>query len=166
MKNKTSSAALLIAAISASAALAFIPGFFAWREEHRARLQAEEVLAGIFPEAQAKALRVAAEKGKEAISPLVVGTFGAKTVVYSLGLVDAFRAAGVKTSHSIIAPDASSQSGLLISCDKSEEASKKKEALMDVLDEAGLAYKAIDMLDEAREQGVKGCLLYIGPNYH
>ncbi|SIS84739.1 hypothetical protein [Insolitispirillum peregrinum] len=44
MKNKTSSAALLIAAISASAALAFIPGFFAWQEEHRARLQVAELI--------------------------------------------------------------------------------------------------------------------------
>jgi hypothetical protein len=114
---------------------------------------------------QAKTLAYQAAQNKQKIGPLYFGRYLHKsTLMYSDVILDALKRSGLEITEDLIAPDTPEQTGVMVACDNPEEPSDSARAIIDVFKSADIDITITNMLSQARNNGARGCILFIGPD--
>jgi len=118
----------------------------------------------ITPE-QAKKIALLASQIRSDVGRLVVGTYlSGDNVHYSISVIDALMRAGVEVNQVNMAPDAPTQTGVMLSCDDPDNVPEAARKLKSIFTQADINISVIPMLSQARQYRVNGCMLFIGPN--
>jgi signal recognition particle subunit SEC65 len=83
--------------------------------------------------------------------------------MYSDAILDALKRSGLEITEDIINPDTPEQTGVMVACDNPEEPSDSARAIIGVFKSADIDVTITNMLSQARNNGARGCILFIGP---
>ncbi|WP_291725265.1 hypothetical protein [Magnetospirillum sp. 64-120] len=114
---------------------------------------------------QAKTISSLAAENRLKIGKLYFARYLHKdTVMYSEAILDALKRSGLDITEDAISPDDPKQTGVMVACDNPEKLPDSALAIMDVFRKADIEITTTEMLSQARNNGAKGCILFIGPD--
>lgn len=88
----------------------------------------------------------------------------AESVMFSEDIIKALERSGLELEKDLFPPDDPTQTGVMLSCDDPGNVPDSLIKLIEIFRRADIDVRVINMLRAAKNQGVTGCMLFIGPN--